>query len=234
MAGESASKPMSLASRLAIVGTLFVIVVALAAWAVIGFMLPQPPTVDFTHAQPTGAPVNLTVQTVGSIGTGNHPTWVTYMVQAPNGSWVHSTVWQLPAHTRVNLTVEQFDSGSPLRNQHWGQVQGTIGDSATLNGKAYSVYDSNSGNGVGHTFSIPALNLSIPLVGVPGNAPNICGVAPCSMSDPHNIIKASFVTPGPGSYSWQCFVPCGLGYLYGNGGPMSTLGYMGGFLKVTA
>ena len=44
----------------------------------------------------------------------------------------------------------------------------------------------------------------------------------------------SFVTPGVGQYRWQCFVPCGLGYLYGNGGPMSTLGYMGGFLKVVA
>jgi hypothetical protein len=29
-------------------------------------------------------------------------------------------------------------------------------------------------------------------------------------------------------------VPCGLGFLYGNGGPMSTLGYMGGFMKVVA
>jgi hypothetical protein len=27
-------------------------------------------------------------------------------------------------------------------------------------------------------------------------------------------------------------VPCGLGWLYGNGGPMSTQNYMGGFLDV--
>ncbi len=39
---------------------------------------------------------------------------------------------------------------------------------------------------------------------------------------------------GPGNYRWQCFVPCGLGFLYGNGGPMSTLGYMGGFMQVVA
>jgi hypothetical protein len=49
-----------------------------------------------------------------------------------------------------------------------------------------------------------------------------------------NVIKASFMTPGPGSYPWQCFVPCGLGWLYGNGGPMSTVGYMGGFLDVVS
>jgi len=29
-------------------------------------------------------------------------------------------------------------------------------------------------------------------------------------------------------------VPCGLGYFYGNGGPMSTQNYMGGFLSVVA
>ena len=44
----------------------------------------------------------------------------------------------------------------------------------------------------------------------------------------------SFTSPGPGSYRWQCFVPCGLGFLYGNGGPMSTLGYMDGFMQVAA
>ena len=46
------------------------------------------------------------------------------------------------------------------------------------------------------------------------------------------MIKFSFMSPGPGTYSWQCFVPCGLGWLFGNGGPMQTLGYMGGFMKV--
>jgi hypothetical protein len=33
----------------------------------------------------------------------------------------------VPAHTRINVTVDQYDSGSPLRNQQLGQVTGTIG-----------------------------------------------------------------------------------------------------------
>jgi hypothetical protein len=127
--------------------------------------------------------------------------------------------------------VYQYDSGSALRNQQFGQVQGTIGGTATLNGKSFSVYNSNVGNGVGHTFAIPALNLSVPLVGVNANA-NLCGAAPCSTSSPHNVISFSFETPAAGNYNWQCFVPCGLGYLYGNGGPMSTQNYMGGILEV--
>src|ERR1039457_6760360 len=50
--------------------------------------------------------------------------------------------------------------------------------------------------------------------------------------------KRVFSGPFPqvrgGQYPWQCFLPCGLGYLYGNGGPMQTVGYMDGFLKVVA
>ena len=128
---------MSFGGRVSIVIGLFVVAAGFAVWAVIGFLLPQPSTVDFTSAQPAGAPVDLTVQTVGSIGNGygNHPTWVSYLVKDPQGQWIHSTIWKVPAHTRINLTVEQFDSGSPLRNQQWGLVQGTIGLTETLNGK---------------------------------------------------------------------------------------------------
>jgi hypothetical protein len=225
---------MSFGGRLSVVLGLFVVAAGLAVWAVVGFMLPTTPTVDFTAAQPSGAPVDLTVQTVGTIGFGAHPTWVSYLVKNPSGQWVHSTVWKVPAHTRINLTIEQYDSGSPLRNQQWGLVAGTSGGVETLNGKPIALYDSNGGNGVGHTFSIPTLGISVPLVGIAGDAKNPCSQAPCTTDFDHNVIKVSFVTPGPGEYPWQCYVPCGLGFLYGNGGPMSTLGYMGGFLDVTA
>jgi hypothetical protein len=226
---------MSFGGRLSAVLGLFVIAVGLAVWAVVGFMLPTPATVDFTSAQSSSGAVNLTIQTVGSIGFGAHPTWVSYLVKDPSGQWIHSTIWKVPAHTRINLTVEQFDSGSPLRNQQWGRVQGVTGNVMTVNGKPVSVYDSNTGNGVGHTFSIPTLGVNVPLVAVDPNANNICSQAPCSSpSSVVNIIKTSFVTPAAGEYPWQCFVPCGLGWLYGNGGPMSTLGYMGGFLDVVS
>jgi hypothetical protein len=228
---------MSFGGRVSVTVGLFVVAAGFAVWAVMGFLLPQPSTVDFTSAQPAGAAVDLTVQTVGSIGTGygDHPTWVSYLVRNPQGQWVHSTIWRVPAHTRINLTVEQFDSGSPLRNQQWGLVQGTIGGVESYNGKIISAYNSNAGNGVGHTFAIPTLGINVPLVGVPSTANNVCSQAPCSApSSAMNVIKASFMTPGPGNYPWQCFVPCGLGFLYGNGGPMSTVGYMGGFLDVVS
>jgi len=226
---------MSFGGRMATFLVLLAIVVGLVVFSVVTFLTPQPATVDFTGAQTSGSPVNLTVQTVGAIGFGDHPTWVSYMVKDPSGAWVHSTVWKVPAHTRINVTIDQYDSGSPLRNQQWGLVQGTTGGIASLNAKPFRVFDSYSGNGVGHTFSIPTLGISVPLIGVDGNAKAFCNsAAPCSVSATHNVISFSFTTPGPGEYPWQCFVPCGLGFLFGNGGPMSTVNYMGGFLDVAA
>jgi hypothetical protein len=223
---------MSKGGRLATALGLFIVVAGLVVWAVAALLTPGVPggVVDFTNTQAAGQPVQLTVQTVGSIGFGAHTSWVSYLVKDPKtGTWVHDTSWKLPANTVVNMTIYQYDSGSPLRNQEFGQVLGTIGHTATLNGQNFSMYNSYTGGGVGHTFAIPALNLSVPLVGVTGNP---CGAAPCHFNAPHNIETFSFKTPGAGSYNWQCFVPCALGYLFGNGGAMSTQNYMGGILEV--
>jgi len=219
--------------RLAVVGALLAVAVGLVVFTAMAFLRSSPPTVDFTAGHQPGAPVDLNVQTVGAIGFGPHPTWVSYLTETPGGQWVHTTLWDLPAHTQINMTVYQYDSGSPLRNQQFGKVIGTIGQDATLNGKRFKVIDSNSGNGVGHTFSIPTLGISVPLYANPATAP-LCSAAPCPAKSPRNIVKFSFMTPGPGQYPWQCFIPCGLGFLYGNGGPMQTIGYMGGLLKVVA
>ena len=222
---------MSRAGKLGV----FFSVVALGAFLIVftamSFVRTEPPTVNLAQGHKQGAPVHLTLETVGSLGHGVNGTWVSYLVRAPNGQWVHSTLWNLPAHTKIDVTVYQFDSGSPLRNQQLGQVEGVSGGKALLNGKAFSVIDARKGAGVGHTFSVPALGISVPLAGV--GAQNICGVAPCLPSKwPHNTVQFSFTTPGIGQYHWQCFVPCGGNYYAGNGGPMQTLGYMGGFLKV--
>lgn len=222
---------MSLAWKMTVTVVLFAIA-AVAAVILIVNLLGTPPTVDFT-SEGSGQPVNVTLEAVGAFGSGSHPTWVSYLVQSPQGQWVHTTVFQIPQHSRINVTIVNYDSGSPLRNQQLGQVTGTAGNLATLNGRPFRVINSNAGNGVGHTFSVPALGISVPLYGNNGNA-NLCGAAPCTTSSPHQVIKFSFMSPGPGNYRWQCFVPCGSSFLFGNGGPMSTLGYMGGFMQVVA
>ena len=222
---------MSFAWKMTVTVVLFLVVAAAGVILVVN-LLGTPPTVEYSAAGP-GQPVNVTLQAVGTYGAGSHPDWVSYLVRSPQGGWVHTTLFQVPQDTRINVTIYQYDSGSPLRNQQLGQVTGTYGNIALLNGRPFRVINSNAGNGVGHTFSIPSLGLNVPLYGNNGNA-NLCGAAPCTTSSPHQIVRFSFTSPGPGSYRWQCFVPCGGGFLYGNGGPMSTLGYMGGFMKVVA
>jgi hypothetical protein len=213
--------------------SLFAVVLCLVVFTVMAFLRSNPATVDFTQGHQAGQPLQLTIQTVGALGSGTHASWVSYLVQAPDGSWVHTTLWQLPAHTKIHITIDQYDSGSPIRNPEIGRVL-AAGDTATLNGKSYNLVNSYLGNGLAHTFSIPTLGVNVPLPGVNSDAKTFCGAAPCQLNEAHNTIKFSITTPGPGSYPWQCFVPCGAGWLYGNGGPMQTIGYMDGFLKVVA
>jgi hypothetical protein len=222
---------MSFAWKVTITVVLFLVAAAAAVVLVVA-LLGTPPTVDYSSSGP-GQPVNVALQTVGAFGAGSHPDWVSYMVRSPQGGWVHTTNFQVPQHTRINVTIYQYDSGSPLRNQQIGQITGTYGNVALLNGRPVRVINSNAGNGVAHTFSVPSLGINVPLYANNGNA-NLCSAAPCTPSSPHNVIRFAFTSPGPGDYRWQCFVPCALGWLYGNGGPMSTLGYMGGFMKVVA
>jgi len=217
---------------MAIVLALIGIAAGLSVFTAMAYLRSSPPTVNFASGHQAGKPVDLTLQTVGTIGFGAHPSWVSYLTQDPGGKWVHTTLWDVPAHTQINVTILQYDTGSPLRNQFYGQVTGTEGGTMTLNGTVTSLIDSNSGNGLGHTFTIPTLGINVPLYGISSSAKNPCSAAPCTPNYDHNTVKFSFVTPGPGQYPWQCFIPCGLGYLYGTGGPMQTIGYMDGFLKV--
>lgn len=219
---------MNRSRRIAVVATTFAVAAGLVVFAAMAFVRSSPGTVDFT-AQP-GKPVDLTIQTVGTIGFGVHPSWVSYLVKSPSGEWTHTTLWKLPAHATVDVTLLQYDSGSPLRNQEVGSVYGVR--SPTLNGAPFTLANSYDSVGVGHTFSVPELGINVPLPGIDPNAKNECGSAPCTLSDAHNTIKFSFNSGSPGMYRWQCFIPCGLGYIFGNGGPMQTVGYMDGFLEV--
>jgi hypothetical protein len=227
---------LSRSGRIAIVLGMFAVVAFLVIWTAFSFVGTEPATVSFVTGHKAGAPVHLVAQTDGAVGTGAHPTWVSYQVKTPHsGNWVHTTLWQLPANTRINVTIYQFDSGSPLRNQQWGRVTGTIGGSATLTGTTFQVLNSYKTT-VGHTFTVPTLGINVPLRGNKTTAKNFCTSGPCNpATQEHHTITFAFKTPKmPGNYRFQCFIPCGAGHYAGNGGPMQTLGYMGGFLEVQA
>jgi hypothetical protein len=212
--------------RIVVTGTLAIVLIALVFVYLFEFLFSTPQTVA---AVVRGNVAHLTLQTVPAYGHAPDPDWVSYLVKDSKGNWVHTTIYQVPAHTLVDVTIYQYDTDSGLRNPFLSQVRGTVGGVAALNGKSYTVVNPDVAS---HTFTVPGLGISVALPGVGDNAPNQCSVAPCPLSQAHNTITFQFRSPGPGTYRWQCFVPCAFGFLYGNGGPMQTIGWMDGELKV--
>jgi hypothetical protein len=204
------------------------------------------PVVHFT-ASSSGV-VNVVLQEDPQNNSSSKPDWVSYYVQDPTtGDWEHTTLFSVPANSLIHVTIFGFDGCTPLRNNYWSQVQGTIGGTVTVSqfdqkGKEYvtdnttSVINSYSNCNVGHTFAIPTLGVYVPVASPNANlsANNLCSSSPCTTSgNPYSEETFEFRSPATGGqYRWQCLVPCGGGYVDGNGGPMQTLGYMMGEMDV--
>jgi hypothetical protein len=201
-------------------------VVVLAVVYIAGWLTVSPSPVSYA-AQSSG--VQITLQTVAAIGHGPHPDWVSYFAKDETGTWQHSTILKVPANTVVTVTVLQYDTATGLRNPFWAQPHGVLGGTMQVDGKTLNAIDPDLAS---HTFAIPQLGVSVPLAGVPDNAPHQCSDAPCTLAEAHRTVVFRFRTGKPGRYRWQCFVPCGAGFLLGFGGPMQTVGYMDGFLDV--
>lgn len=200
------------------------------------------------HYTASNGQVNVVLQEDPQNDSDSKPDWVSYYVQDPaNRNWVHTTLFSVPANTKVNVTIYGYDGCTPLRNNVFSQVQGTIGGTVTVSqfdqkgkeyvaGKTTSVIDSWSDCNVGHTFAIPAMGLYVPVASPNAklSANNLCSSSPCTTSgNPYSLEKFSFMAPiHAGVFRWQCFVPCGGGFLDGNSGPMQTEGYMMGEMDV--
>jgi hypothetical protein len=220
---------MSAAGKRLIWATIVAAIVCVAIGLYIGLYLINVP--GSVAAVQTSSGTHLYLATVPSAETTDpHPTWVSYYgVDASSNNWQHETTFVLPANTLVTVTIYNYDSASGLRNPWFGQANGTVGGVITLDGKQAAAIDPNNAS---HVFAVPQIGLSVPLNGVSSNAKNTCSNAPCSLSNAHTTTTFSFRTPGKGLYRWQCFVPCAAGYIAGFGGPMQTVGYMDGFLKI--
>jgi hypothetical protein len=190
-----------------------------------------------TNAPPSAAAVRtaggaqLYLGTVAASETSDsHPTWVSYYsVDANSQHWVHATTYVVPANSLIHVTIYQYDGQSGLRNEFLGQARGIVGQSFLLNGKPTQTIDPASAS---HVFSIPQLGVSVPLKGIADDAKNPCANAPCPLSTDHYTISFAFRTHQKGLFRWQCFVPCAAGFIQGFGGPMQTVGYMDGYIKV--
>jgi hypothetical protein len=235
---------VSLPVRITALLVAFAAVVVGAAFIVVHYLIASPPTVTYNAS---GGVTNVVLQEDPQNNSSSKPNWVSYYVQDPSTKqWVHTTLFSVPAHAIVHMTILGYDGCTPLRNNFWSQIQGTIGGTATvsiINNKGVatpprrvSAIDSWAGCTVAHTFAIPSLRLFVPVASPNAidSVNNLCGTSPCT-SGPHSVMTFSFRVPAAGGiFRWQCFVPCGGGFLDGNGGPMTTIGYMTGNMEVRA
>jgi hypothetical protein len=214
---------------LAVIAVGVLIGLYVSSWATV-----VPPTIPGTPATAIAATptTSLTLQTDAAVGPQEspaHPDWVSYLVKQ-NGRWVRSTIFRVPAHALVHVTVYQFDGDSGLRNAFLSHVQGIVGGAMNVDGKPLTHIDPEEAS---HTFVVPQLGVFVPLPGVADEAKNQCEYGPCDPATMANRkIQFTFRTGKKGRFRWQCFVPCAAGTYFGFGGPMQTLGYMGGYIDV--
>ncbi len=236
---------MSVPVRIVTLLVAFAAVVAGAVFVVAHYIVSSPPTVHYTA---TGNVVNVMLQEDPQNNDPSNPDWVSYYVQDPQTKqWVHTTLFSVPAGKTVHVTILGYDGCTPPRNNYWSDVQVPGSNTVTVQqfantgkplGSAQTVSQINGWShcAVAHTFAIPSLHVFVPVA-----SPNTalfnkapCGTSPCT-AGPYAQESFSFQAPAKAGYfRWQCFVPCGGGYLDGNGGPMATIGYMAGQMEVTA
>ena len=235
---------MSLPIRITVLLVAFVAVAVGAGFIVVHYLLASPPTITYNAS---GGVTNVMLQEDPQNNSSSKPDWVSYFVQDPSTKqWVHTTLFSVPKGTTVHMTILGYDGCTPPRNNFWSLVQGTVGGTVSLSivnskgvatpTKRVSVINGWAGCTVAHTFAIPALRLFIPVASPNAydSANNLCGVSPCT-SGPHAVESFSFHVPDHGGiFRWQCYVPCGGGFVDGNGGPMQTIGYMTGNMEVRA
>lgn len=128
----------------------------------------------------------------------------------------------VPAGKQVTLVITNYDdAATPLTAAlaSYNQVQG---GTETVNGATVT---SVSNKVIAHTFTSPELgvNIPVPLASDAGSGSNKT-VVPA-------VVTFTFTPSKTGTFTWQCFTPCGSGS-DGTAGPMATLGFMKGTITV--
>ena len=223
------------AARVTTLAVAFVAVVAGIAFVVVHIILAAPPVENYTPYA-SGGQVNVVMQTDPQNTVSNKPDWPSYFIQNPQTKqWVHTTYFEVPANTKVNMTIYGYDGCTPLRNPIWGHVTGTIGG---VEYKRPAV--------VGAELVVRVQRPAHVHDAGPGHQrPDRLADDPEPEQQPVRHVAlherpargghVQLHDPGVGgTFRWQCIIPCGLGYLDGNGGPMGTPGYMSGQMEVDA
>src|SRR5436305_13722912 len=89
------------------------VLVALVAVYIADFRVSTPKALSAVVQNGTA---HLTLQTVAAYGHAPDPDWVSYLGQDSGGNWHHTTIYKVPAHTLVTVTIYQYDTATGLRN----------------------------------------------------------------------------------------------------------------------
>lgn len=130
-----------------------------------------------------------------------------------NGPEYSPAFFVLPANATVEMTVRSYDNG-PAPAPGYTTIRGTVGNTIAVNGKTVSKVAAND---ITHTFTVPALGLSVPI--------------PAVTTGRYVTVTFEFHTGAAGTYTWQCYAQCGNG-TSGWGYPMTTQGMMTGTVTV--
>jgi len=195
-------------------------------WGFQATVLPSGSVSTTTGAQ-SPASVTLVITTGNAFNStvGDQPA---YYVLTPSGLQP-STHLTFPENTVFRLTIVNYDTGNAsLLEAQYANVQGTVNGTITYvnNDNVNSTY---GGNGIvlsggqtvtsvppaliAHTFTIPSLNINIP---VPANS----------------TVTAYLKITTAGSFQWMCETACGAGPA-GTLAAMDTPGWMTGDVEVS-
>ncbi|MDG6906913.1 MAG: hypothetical protein JRN20_14135 [Nitrososphaerota archaeon] len=146
-----------------------------------------------------------------------------YYVLGPNGLQSSARI-SLPAHQLIKLVIVNYDDGSAnLTSPQYSRVSGTQNNvenvfnngnvnssqgPSAINVSGGETVSNISADNIAHTFTIPQLNLNVPI-------------------PPSSIVTAYFTLSQTGTFSWFCMTLCGSGSA-GDQGAMSTSGWMTG------
>jgi len=242
---------VSVPARAAVLIVAFLAVVGLGIFVAVYYIGSATTQLPIVHYTASNGQTNVVLQEDPQNDSATRPDWVTYYTQDPTTKqWLHTTLFSVPANTKVNVTIYGYDGCTPLRNNFWSVVQGTIGNTVTVqqfsknntplgSAQSTSVINSWSDCNVGHTFAIPGMNIYVPVASpnALNSANNLCSSSPCTPTSggAYALETFSFMSPShTGTYRWQCLIPCGGGYIDGNSGPMQTLGWMMGEMDVVS
>ena len=127
--------------------------------------------------------------------------------------------WSVHVGERVTVKIVSYDDGTaPLMGSQmmYDAVKGSTTGTELVAGHAIS---SVSDTDIAHTFTVVGLGFNMPI--------------PAAPTGKSVTVVATFIPTKTGTFTWQCYAPCG-GGTNGMGGAMATMKWMEGTIKVTA